>query len=265
VVIRRRATGQRRGFTLTELLVVVGLISVLISLLLPALGKARAAANSTACLANMRTMGNAWTNYMIECRGRLPDDINFAAPPSELAWTGSCLGILDRYGVRGNAIRCPAASEPIPFLQPNKGFGNVSYAWSGRFMSIGSAARLSVNSYREGSYAYNRYLTSSGLGFNRITKVKLATDVPVFLDAVNFDVMPLNGTILTPVENPPNLRFDSMPLSAPEHWRFLITRHGRGVNAYMVDGSARRVALEDTYMLKWKSDWIKYRLSLPAY
>jgi len=61
-----------RGFTLVELLVVIGIISVLISLLLPALNKARAAATNVACLSNLRQVGMAMLGYVGENRGKLP-------------------------------------------------------------------------------------------------------------------------------------------------------------------------------------------------
>jgi hypothetical protein len=33
----------------------------------------------------------------------------------------------------------------------------------------------------------------------------------------------------------------------------------------MADGSARRVPLEQTYLLRWTAGWVKYKLDLPAY
>jgi prepilin-type processing-associated H-X9-DG protein/prepilin-type N-terminal cleavage/methylation domain-containing protein len=60
------------AFTLVELLVVIGIIAVLIGILLPTLANARAAANSTACLAQLRQMGQAIQMYGVANKGSLP-------------------------------------------------------------------------------------------------------------------------------------------------------------------------------------------------
>jgi prepilin-type processing-associated H-X9-DG protein/prepilin-type N-terminal cleavage/methylation domain-containing protein len=66
---KRRASG---GFTLVELLVVIGIIAVLISVLLPALSRARQSGNQVKCMANMRSLGTALQMYASEQKGFLP-------------------------------------------------------------------------------------------------------------------------------------------------------------------------------------------------
>ena len=60
------------GLTLVELLVVIGIVSVLIAILLPTLGRAREAARRVKCLANLRSMGQAAHLHALDHKGFMP-------------------------------------------------------------------------------------------------------------------------------------------------------------------------------------------------
>ena len=59
-----RHAKRRDGFTLVELLVVVAIISLLVAILLPSLGKARERAKTTSCLSSMRQLGIMYRTYL---------------------------------------------------------------------------------------------------------------------------------------------------------------------------------------------------------
>src|SRR5687768_13964086 len=68
----RKRLQRRLGFTLVELLVVIGIIAILIGILLPTLGRAREASRRVACLSNLRELNHHLVMYAQLYHDRLP-------------------------------------------------------------------------------------------------------------------------------------------------------------------------------------------------
>jgi len=232
---------KTKGFTLVELLVVIAIIALLMSILMPALGRVRKQAKAVMCQSNLRQWGIIFSMYTGDYDGYFHK--GWGIGPVRHWMT-----VLRPYYSNEQKLRfCSMATKPR-----SEGGRGVTSAWG---IFVGGWAGSGEDDF--GSYGINSWVCNTPEEevhhgppekYWRTVDVKNPVNIPLFLDAWWFDGWP-------EFRDPPN-EFEDMYLnysggSIEAMGDFCVNRHDGYVHCLFMDFSVRKVSLKCLWTLKW--------------
>jgi len=247
----------KRAFTLVELLVVISIISLLMSILLPSLNKARGQAKQAVCKSNLKQWGVVFLQYSSENNGRF-----FAG------WMGDTLtkasdqwpSALRRYYMNPKLRLCPNAMKFTGLGEnPNSSIEPLSATEAWGIFSKDPGWAVEAGDY--GSYGINAWICNPlpntpifpkpplRNAYWRGPDVKNTSDIPLFLDSYWMELW------CTDTEQPPAFPMAAFLDNPAGQGRSCILRHGKKANIVYMDGSVRDVKLRQLWDQKWHREY----------
>ncbi|MFI4911120.1 MAG: type II secretion system protein [Sedimentisphaeraceae bacterium JB056] len=239
---------DKKGFTLIELLVVISIIAVLMSILMPALGKVREQAKVAICKSNLRQWGVVMFSYAADNNGSFTQGDTEGGDMID-RWNNTWpVTLKSYYQDDEDFMLCASATKSE---EENGQFPNM--AWS--VAKHGTFIPKDV----KGSYGLNWWINNASPDFagvisgvpypkeyfwRKLSKVSNTSKVPMFLDSCFVYGRPIEASTLndppqTPMEVEMGIR------------RFCTDRHNGTTDGVFVDGHAGGIGLKELWTLPW--------------
>jgi prepilin-type N-terminal cleavage/methylation domain-containing protein len=228
---------RHRGFTLVELLVVIAIIALLMSILMPAMGRVKKQAKVVMCQSNLKQWGAVFSMYTGDNDGSFQEGWG-GNPQLSNWWMGA---VRPYYNNMGDIRCCPMAANRGKIVEE----GHVNFGiWTDWYVGNGDYGSYGINGWVEDKKEEMQGTLWMARLRWRSPDVAGAAYVPLFMDAPWIDTWPMDDDL------PPD--FDNW------HWnlgsmmaRFCKNRHDGYICGVFLDFSVSKIGLKQMWTLKW--------------